>query len=478
MTFDDIRFYLSLFLRRWLAFWSCTILVGGAGIFAALQLPPVFMAEARLVVEAEKIPDELAASTVQTQAYAHLEIIEQRLLSRESLLDLSSRLAIYGNERPTPDAIVEDLRDRIVYTIDGEANPRPNSQTATMLILAFEDENAATSATVVNELVSLVMAEDVQMRTDVARQTLDFFEQEVSRLQNELSRSGATLLSFQQENPTALPGSMASQRERLLVLEAEVSRIVRDSEDLRRERDRLTRLHEANRRREAQARGQGPSFEERQIEALRETLESLPAGDPGADDIANRIASLTRIVARKAEDAADAAGRTAYHDRVDQIDEQLRAFQDQRLDIVTEMDEIRTALAAAPEKSARLASLERDHETLRALFDQAVESKAIAETGDAIEALSKGQRIAIIEQAIVPREPSGPDRPKTALIGVGAGIGLGLLMVLWLELRLGFLRRPIDLERRLGIQPIATLPIMTPPKEPRRFFFFRRRAAA
>lgn len=477
MTGDDLRFYLSLFWRRMPVFLACLVLASGLGVFAALRLPPVFTAEARLVVEAEKIPDELAASTVQTQAYAHLEIIEQRLLSRESLLDLSSRLAIYGNDRPTPDAIVDDLRERIVYTIEGEQSPRRNSQTATMLHLAFEDSNAATSAAVVNELVSLVMAEDVQMRTDVARQTLDFFEQEVSRLQSELSRSGATLLSFQQENPTALRDATAVRRDRLMALEADLSRISRDSEDLRRERDRLTRVHEANRRREAQARGFGPSFEERQIEALEETLANLPAGDPGADDIANRIASLTRLVDRKAREAVEATGRTAFHDRVEEIDERQRGLQDRRLDLVAEMDTIRAELAAAPEKSARLASLERDHETLRALFDQAVESKAIAETGDAIEALSKGQRIAIIEQAVVPRDPSGPDRPKTALLGVGAGIGLGLLLVLWLELRLGFLRRPVDLERRLGIQPIATLPLLTAPKPAPRRGLFRRRAA-
>ncbi|WP_339643899.1 lipopolysaccharide biosynthesis protein [Jannaschia helgolandensis] len=451
----EIRFYASLFRRRLGWFLLALFLSTGTGVAVAVSLPPVFAAKARLVVESEKIPDELAASTVQTQAFEHLEIIEQRILSREALLDMSNRLAIYGDVRPAPDQIVEDLRKRITYKIEG-GQPRPRDPVkATMLILGFEAETAVMSAAVANELVTRVMAEDVDMRTTVARQTLEFFDQEVSRLQQQLSQSGATLLSFQQENQDVLPQTRELRQSRTAAIEMELMQLERDTDDLRRERERLTRLNESVRRREGTP---GAGYEMRQVAALRETLDNLPSGDPGADDIAQRIAALTRRIEAH---GTGTGNRTAFQRRRDDIDSQVDENDARRIDLIDELERLRIGLAVAPVKAAELASLERDHENLRQLYDQALESKAVAETGDAIEALSKGQRIGIIEQASIPRVPDRPNRKIVAIAGLVGGVLLGLLIVVGLELRLGFLRRPVDLQRRLGITPIATLPFIS-----------------
>ncbi|WP_179378115.1 GumC family protein [Jannaschia marina] len=451
---NEIRFYAALFRRRLGWFLLAVLVMTGSGVGVAVSLPPVFAAKARLVVESEKIPDELAASTVQTQALEHLQIIRQRLLSREALLDMANRLRIYGDERPAPDQVVTDLRSRITLEITG-GQPRPRDPVkATILIVGFEADTAVMSAAVANELVTRVMAEDVDMRTTVARQTLEFFDQEVSRLQQQLAQSGALLLSFQQENQDVLPGTEGVRHERMAAIQAELSRIDRDTGDLRRERERLTRLHDIVRRREGHPE---ISYEARQIAALRETLTNLPAGDPGADEIAERITSLTR---RLEATGGTEIERTAFHRHRDEIDAQLAEEDARRLQLLDEMEKLRTDLALAPVKVAEFASLERDHGNLQTLYDQALEAKAVAETGDAIETLSKGQRIAVIEQAAIPRVPDRPNRKIVAIAGLGGGVLLGLMIVIAMELRLGFLRRPADLERRLGITPIATLPLL------------------
>ena len=452
----EIRFYASLFRRRLGWFLLAVFLCTGTGVGVAVSLPPVFAASAKMVVESEKIPDELAASTVETQALEHLQIIQQRVLSREALLDMAGRLDIYGGKRPAPDVIVSDLRRRITFDIEGGQNRPRDPVTATTLTVAFEAGTAVMSAAVANELVTRVLSEDVDMRTTVARQTLEFFDQEVSRLQQNLSESGATLLSFQQENQDVLPETRELRAARMAAIQTELSRIERESSDMRRERERLTRLHESVRRREGRPSVES-SYEARQIAALRETLATLPPGDPGADDISARIVSLTN---RLEAQGGAASGQTAFHRHRDDIDARLAEQDATRLRLLDELEELRIGLTLAPLKAAELATLERDQANLRALYEQALEAKALAETGDAIEALSKGQRIAVIEQAAIPRVPDRPNRKIVAVAGAAGGILLGLLVVVALELRLGFLRRPVDLERRLGITPIATLPII------------------
>ena len=67
-----------------------------------------------------------------------------------------------------------------------------------------------------------------------------------------------------------------------------------------------------------------------------------------------------------------------------------------------------------------LEALQRDYANARAQYDQAEANRARAETGDMIEALAKGQRISVIEQAIAPQAPESPNRPIVALAGLAA----------------------------------------------------------
>lgn len=75
----DIRFYLQRFLRR-IHWFALFLTLGGVGSLAAiLYAPPIYAGHARLLMEAEQISDELAASTVRTQGAEQLELIRQRI---------------------------------------------------------------------------------------------------------------------------------------------------------------------------------------------------------------------------------------------------------------------------------------------------------------------------------------------------------------------------------------------------------------
>ncbi len=90
---------------------------------------------------------------------------------------------------------------------------------------------------------------------------------------------------------------------------------------------------------------------------------------------------------------------------------------------------------------------------------------AKAATGERIELLSKGQRISVIEQATVPNKPTSPDRVAIAGGGAAAGVALGGGVVLLLELLNQSIRRPMDLQNRLGITPLVTLPYIRTRRE-------------
>ncbi len=485
----DFKFYFSLFLRR-LPWFAVLVALGTAvGLTLASVLPPVYLAQARLLVESEQIPDNLAASTVQTQATEQLQIIQQRILTRAALLELANRLQIYAPApgRPAPvmtaDDIVADMRARTKIVTTGGSTPRGPAQ-ATIVNVSFEAPTAAKSALVTNEIVTMILNENVSLRTGVASQTLDFFVQEVARLDKELAVRGAAILEFQQQNSKALPESLDFRRSQQAAAQERLLQLTRDETALRDRRTTLVALYEKTGQVAAPT-AETLTPEAEQLKTLRDQLNQALAiytpQNPRVKVLQQQVAALEKVVAAQlpsaaaaAEAEAGAAAPSAYELQLADIDSQLKLIADQKVEVNAQLADLAQTIAATPGNAISLDTLQRDFAAVRAQYDQAVQNKARAETGDLIEALSKGQRISIVEQAVAPREPVRPNRLLIAAAGIGGGIVAGLGLILLLELLNRSIRRPVDLTRKLGITPFATLPYMRTRSEVR----FRRTAIA
>ena len=474
----DIRFYLTLLLRRLHYVLILTVLGAAAGVTLAVILPPTYVAAARLVVESEQIPDDLAESTVRTAATEQLQIIEQRILTRDNLLDMANRLNVYGRQQGAgqplrPDEIVDDMRDRIsIRTRGGDRNARGPAE-ATLVDIRFEAPTGQMAAAVANEVVTLILQENVEMRTNVSGQTLEFFQREVARLDQELSERSARIVAFQEANREALPDSLNFRRDQLSSAQERLLQVERDLAGLRDRRDNLEALYSAGG--QLGAAGEALSPQEEELRALREEYESSLAvrseQHPRMRVLASRIAGLEATVARQREEAATARAAaesgggggaaavplTPYDIQIADLDRQIEFAQEQAARLEGQAAELQATIEATPANAVTLGALERDYQNLRMQYDQAVNRRAQAEVGDMIEATSKGERISVIEQAVAPPEPSSPNRPKLVVAGTGGGLLAGLGLVALLELLTSAVRRPSEIVAKLDIVPMATL---------------------
>ena len=466
----DLKFYFSLFLRR-LHYFLIVLAFGTAvGVTLAWMLPPVYKAEARLLVENAQIPGNLAASTVQVAATEQLQIIQQRILTRDNLIDMANRLRIYAPvagqpaHRMEPDQIVQDLRSRIEIKTTGPGARGPAQ--ATIVHVGFRAPASQMAAGVANEVVTQILRENLAMRTAVAGQTLDFFTQEVARLDRELTRQSGDILAFKEANKDALPDSLAFRRSQQAAAQERLLQTERDEAALKDRRQGLVTLFETT--------GQiGPAATEpktaeaRQLKALQDQLSQalviMSPQHPKIRMLEGQIASLEPVVA--AQGAADSggpatAGMSPLEIQLADIDRQLSFLADIKAQVAKELDFLQATIDATPGNALALDTLERDYANLRSQYDAMVSNQARAATGDTIEALSKGQRISVIEQAIAPREPTSPNRPAIAAAGVGGGLVGGIALIVLIELLKGAVRRPADITARLGITPFATVPYM------------------
>lgn len=460
---SEVRFYLTLLFRRLPYLLVIVIICTGIGLVMAITLPPVYRATARLVVESPQIPDNLAATTVQASEVEILQVIEQRLMNRANLLDLAQRFNVYaGKPDMGPDAIVSDMRSRINISL-----PHTSHNRASFVSVSFQASTGEASAQVTNELVTQILQENVALRTGATGKTLEFFEQEVARLDDELSVQGSHILAFKEQHKDALPDGLDYRRNRQSSLQERVLQYDRELSGLRDRRARLVEIYERTGRPDFF--GESLTPEQRQLRQLKDERAAAAViyspDHPRIKALDRQIAALEAANIALGLGTESAPNITTYELQLSDIDGQIEFINQQKDIIQGELVVLAQAIERTPTNAITLGTLERDYETLRVQYAQATASLAEARTGDQIEAQSRGRRITVTQQAVVPTHPTDPNRKLIAATGFAGGVGLAFAVFVLLELLNNTIRRPVDLVNRLGAPAFGTVPYVQTPGE-------------
>lgn len=454
------RYYFSIFLRRFPYFLIVALVVSAASIIIARALPATYVSQMRLIVESPQIPGNLAASTVNTPAFEQLQIVEQRLLTRPVLLDISRKFKVLADQdEASPDQIVEALRAQTSIRIAAGRNQ------ANLMTITFEGRTGQIAAGVLNEYLTEIQKLDVTYRKGRASDTLAFFEQEVERLSDELDERSARILEFQKEHSGALPSSLQFRMAQQASLQTNLQQTDQQIFALRSQREKLLDIYSTT----GQIVGVGQQSQtqaQQQLNQLRNQLDNqlgiYSENSPQIKILLSRIKRLEEVVA--AEQAASVAtpnpqtGNSTLDIQLAQIDSQIASLEDQRKVTEESLEKLTLTIDQTPANAITLAELQRDHSNIQAQYNSAVSRLASASTGERIEVTSQGQRISVIEHPAVPSAPAKPNRLLIAGGGTFVGIFLGLGLVFLIEFMNKAARRPEDLINKLDVWPIATIP--------------------
>lgn len=188
---QGLEFYLAIIRRRWAFFLIPFAGVLVLGTLVAMLLPPLYRSEARILVQSQQIPLDLVQPTVTASAEERIEVITQRIMTRDHLKSIVDKFKMFPRWRDSvsDSDLVDLMRDRtsvtpVALSLRGSPNRRAVSSTMAFTV-GFEYEEPRTAARVANELVTLILNEDVRARKSRAADTSRFLEQEVERLERE-----------------------------------------------------------------------------------------------------------------------------------------------------------------------------------------------------------------------------------------------------------------------------------------------------
>ena len=465
---SELKYYFSIFLRRLHYFLFVSVGVSAVAVIAAFTLPPAYESQTRLLLEGPQIPSELASSTVMVGLSEQLEIIQQRLMTRANMLDVArSQTAFDDIQEMTADEIVEAMQARTVIQKAGGRNPTP------IMSISFEARRPQIAAGVLNEYLTLIERQNAEFRSSRADNTLQFFQQEVERLGQDLDAQSARILEFKTENSGALPESLDYRLDQQATLQEQVRQIDRDITNLRNQRTRLVQMFEATGRVTEEDATQRLSPDEQRLREMRvqldEALSVYSETNPRVKMLQARIARIEERIENAPEEespepAADTPqqrpGATMLDLQLSEIDTRIAMLQEQRVETQARLEALSDSLSKTPGNTVTLEELQRNYANIEEQYNTAVDRLAQASTGERIESLSRGQRISIIEPPAVPSEPTKPNRMLIAGGGTAFGILAGIALVFLIELLNRTARRPEDIVKRIGVRPLATLPYM------------------
>jgi polysaccharide biosynthesis transport protein len=177
----------------------------------ALLLPPYFKSTATILIEQQEVPQDLVRSTVSAYADERVQVISQRVMTTQNLLDIIRRYDLYPRERnrDTREELMERMRKDIDFrmisadVIDPRSgNPR---QATIAFTVSYRSRSPDQAVKVANELTTLYLNENVTERTRLAKDATSFLLEEGDRLSKEVDDLEHKLAKFKSEHLDALP---------------------------------------------------------------------------------------------------------------------------------------------------------------------------------------------------------------------------------------------------------------------------------
>jgi uncharacterized protein involved in exopolysaccharide biosynthesis len=394
----DPAHYLRIVRRRIFYFaipFAVLLIIG----FLVVEIQrPIYHSEGKILVESPQIPTTLVQPTVIAAATERIQVIQQRIMTRENLIAIINKFGLFPSERQwmSTTQLLDLMRDRAEIQLvdvdtelskgkDGKTAPRPsNKSSAVAFTMGFDYEKPELAMKVANDFLTLILDEDVRARTNRATETTQFLAREVKRLQTELD---------------AVNGQI-SDAKRELVDNAQQG--AGEPEELKEERATLTTMKTD----------------------LVKLSSVYSAEHPAIKNLKKRIAALEAQIARAQKAAQDPASP------------QKRA-------------------------SDNLLGLVEKQQGLQAQYEEAQKKYTAARLGENMERDQQAEHLQVIEQPSLPQKPVRPKKLKLFAMSFALAFMVGAGSVVAAEVLDKTIRGSQDLAGVIDSQLLVVIPYIT-----------------
>lgn len=508
LSFADL---LALLRRRAAVFINTFVALISLTVLIAFGLPSYYDSTGTILIEQQDIPADLVQSTITSYADERIQVISQRVMSTDNLAELVKKYELYGYGTDN-EHIVSKVRQMqeavIIEPISAEViNPRSGrpSQATIAFAVTYRSRSPMIARDVATELTESFLEENRRSRAEQTQETVSFLESQAVGLQSEIRRIEAEIADFKGSYQGMLPENVDFN---LQALEREERNLIDIRNQVRIQEERIRFLNDERRAMVDAAGGAVDRMAELQeeyamatsryapnhpdVQRLRREIESLRQVDNSnansdtaqailqvrqelavardrysADhpDIARLERTLAALEAQSQN--TDAPIPMAASPAVRAIDSEIRERSASLAGLRQTQREIEANIAAMESQLESVPEIERQYNMLNRRHEEAVERHdgiqaklATARMASQLETEQLGERFTLIDSPRFPDETSSPNRLGILALGVVMAGALSIAALALAEVADSSVRSVRDVEKLLGVPPLATIPVV------------------
>ena len=464
--------YIDILRRRALLMVAVFIVVIVTASAFAIILPPVYQSSGTILIESQQISSNIIQSSVTGFASERIEVIKQRVMTRENLLRIMKKYNLFRNknESRVTSELINNLRNRIeIKMLSTGLGGRRRGQTTIAFSISFEDRHAELAYGVTSELVTLFLDENIKSRVERATETTKFLSQEAKRLKSDLEKMESLVAAYKQEHASSLPENLGLKTAILQRTETTLANLDRDYKATENELQRLgLELSAAKsgldvvetpvyrlKQLKAEYRQASINYKDTHptIRALKRKIEMLEKGEVSEDDIATPATGTGLLINGELVLKLETLITTAK--------ERLKSLDSQRKPMRKKIAKYEKEIIKTPQVELGLSSLLRDHSSAKKKYEEIQAKQLTAQVAENLEGENKSERFSLIDPPLLADKPIRPNRAKIILFGIFLALGAAGGIAFLLEILNQRIRGKGALTVVLGHSPLVEIPYIT-----------------
>lgn len=442
------------------AFW----LLGSVICFFVVRaLPPVYRAEAVVLVDSQKIPPNFVSPTVGGNIPDRLALITQNIMTSARLLKIINAYGLYHRQRRelTEDELLRKMRTDISVNFEKSwTGDREN-----VFHISYQGRNPQVVAEVTNRLAGLYVAENAHARERQAANTVAFLDRQLRDAKTSLDEQEQRVARFKEEHNGRLPeqqnsllGDLGSLSVQLQGTQQSIGR-AQQNESLLEAALSSAEAAEETMRANLKASGGSDAVPKLKSEVLKEQLRKLrlqyTPNYPEVRTLQQEIAEAEReegagqpVATQPAKAGTQQALKivppelvqsreriATLRAQIEVAKREIESLEKERARVLKTIAECKARIQQLPLVEQEMTSLKRNYEESETNYNSLLQKKLAAGVASDMERSQESERFTVIDPA---RPPDKPIEPKRPLLVIGGSIGslvLGLLVGFGLEFR-------------------------------------------
>ncbi|HEY5071314.1 MAG TPA: polysaccharide biosynthesis tyrosine autokinase [Caulobacteraceae bacterium] len=469
---DLLAYWRTLLKHRWTIL-ACVVVALAAGLGASLLMRPMFTAASTLQIDREgtKVLDKQDGAPIDNMVEGEEFFRTQYGLLRSRSLDIrvAESLGLTRNDdfirqmaahpraaaQPDPDSARPVRREQVITLLRKHLGVQPN-RGSRLVAITFSSPDRALSARIANAFAENFIAAALDRRYESSSYARDFLEKRLAEVKARLEDTERQLVAYAASQQIiqlndagqgASPGVQQSlAAANLQSLSAALSAA------------KATRVQAEARWREAQRTpGMGLSellenptvqqISQDRAKLLAQYQQNLSIFKPDYPDMRQLKAQIAETDRQLALQAADIRKS---------IEVQYEAAVDNERALTAQVNGLKGDVLDLSKRSIQYTILQREVDTNRTLYDGLLQRyKEVGVAGGVTT-----NNISIVDRAEPPFLPSSPKLGLNMLLAGGAGILLGVAFAFLREALDQAIRTPADVESKLGLPLLGSIPIL------------------